>query len=168
MSWGHGRLQRDGYSLRAHFMAQKTEAVLAKDREVSSQGARSLQLDGNTWWQIFNHTEYSAPAKNYLDAHGALQNSHYLQTGQCEAGWYELQRGECQVNSQGEMTLYPEVNNQLLYFQGDRLLGNRWVLFAEGLLGRQSHRMVSSGHYNTKDVVGLDGNTYLLNIIPLV
>ncbi len=167
LSWGKGRLQRDGYSLRAHFTAQKTEAVLAKHREVSSQGARSMQIDGKTWWLTQNYSAYSAPAKNYLDANGDLKNTYYLQTGQCEPGWYELGRGKCFTNTQGEMTLYPEVNKQLLYLQGDRMLANRWVVFAEGLLGQQKFNTVAGGDYNTKDVLGPDGNTYLLDIVPL-
>jgi iron complex outermembrane receptor protein len=167
LSWGNGRLQRDGYSLRAHFMAQKTEAVLAKHREVSSQGARSVQIDGKTWWQNYRSYPYSAPGKNFI-ANGVLLNEHYLQTGQCERGWYELKRGECQRNAQGDMTLYPETDKQMLHLQGDRVLGNRWVVFAEGVLGRHSQTMVPDGTYWTLDVPNVDQTrTYLLDIVPL-
>lgn len=167
VSWGNGRLQRDGYSLRAHFMAQKTEAVLAKHREVSSQGARSVQIDGKTWWQNYRSYPYSAPGKNFI-ANGMLLNEHYLQTGQCEPGWYELKRGECQRNAQGDMTLFPETDKQMLYLQGDRMLGNRWIVFAEGLLGRHSQTMVPDGTYWTSDVPNMDQTrTYLLDIVPL-
>lgn len=167
LSWGHGRLERDGYSLRAHFMAQKTEAVLAKHREVSSQGARSVQIDGKTWWQNYRSYPYSAPGKNFF-VNGTLQNEHYLQTGQCEAGWYEHIRGECYRNAQGDMTLFPETDKQMLYLQGERVLGNRWVVFAEGLLGKQTQTMVPDGTYWTLDVPNADQTrTYLLDIVPL-
>ncbi len=167
LSWGNGRLQRDGYSLRAHFMTQKTEAVLAKHREVSSQGARSVQIDGTTWWQNYRSYHYSAPGKNFV-ANDVLQNEHYLQTGQCETGWYEIKRGECRRNAQGDMTLLPETNKQLFYVQADRLLANRWVLFGEALFGRQSQTTVPDGSYWTLDVPNADqSRTYLLDIEPL-
>ncbi|WP_158271591.1 TonB-dependent siderophore receptor [Limnohabitans sp. 2KL-1] len=168
LSWGKGRLQRDGYNLRAYFVAETTEAVLAKHREVSSQGARSLQIDGNTWWQKANYGQYSAPAKNYRDAQGVLRNDYFLRTGQCETGWYELYRGECDKNTQGNMTLYPKTDKQLLYVQGDKVLNNRWVLFAEGLVGRYDQITVPNGSYWSKDVPNEDGSRqYLLDIVPL-
>lgn len=167
LSWGSGRLQRDGYSLRAHFMARKTEAVLAKHREVSSQGARSVQIDGTTWWQNYRSYHYSAPGKNFV-ANGVLQNEHYLQTGQCETGWYELKRGECRRNAQGDMTLLPETDKHLIYAQADRLLANRWVLFGEALFGQHSQTTIPDGTYWTMDVPNADqSRTYLLDIEPL-
>lgn len=168
LSWGSGNLQRDGYSLRAHFMAQKTEALLAKHREVSSQGARAVRLDNKNWWKNVSSSLYSAPAKNFRLANDLVQNEHHLQTGQCEAGWYEVNRGECRRNTQGDMTLYPATDKQLFYAQADRLLANRWVLFGEGLFGRQSQTTVPSGDYWTQDVSNADqSRMYLMDIEPL-
>jgi iron complex outermembrane receptor protein len=169
LSWGNGRLPRDGYSLRAHFTAQQTQAVLAKDREVSSVGPRSVWIDDRNWYRRKNHSLDSAPAENYLDAQAnfGLRNVNYEKTGQCASGWYELYRHMCDRNTQGEMTLYPQTDKQLLYVQGDRVLDNRWVLFAEGLLGQQSQVTVPDGKYTPKLVTGTDGNEYLLEIVPL-
>lgn len=168
LSWGTGRLQRDGYNLRGYFTAQSTEALLAKHREVSSEGARSLQIDGNTWWQKFNYSLYSAPAKNYRDASGVLRNDYLLQTGHCEEGWYELYRGECYKNTQSEMTIYPKTDKQQLYVQGDKVLNNRWVLFAEGLVGQYKQITVPSGAYWTMDMPNADASRqYLLDVVPL-
>jgi iron complex outermembrane receptor protein len=167
LSWGKGRLQRDGYNLRAYLTAEKSEPLLANHREVSSQGARTLQIDGKAWWQKFNYSQYSAPAKNYRDAAGVLRNDHFLQTGQCATGWYELYRGECDKNTQGDMTLYPQTEKNLLYAQGDKVLDNRWVLFAEGLVGQYKQITVPSGMYVTRDVPNEDASRqYLLDIVP--
>ena len=36
LSWGQGRLQRDGYNVRGYFMAETKEALLAGQRDVAS------------------------------------------------------------------------------------------------------------------------------------
>lgn len=168
LSWGTGSLQRDGYNFQAYFTAEKADALLAKHREVSSQGARSLQIDGKTWWKKINHSLYSAPGKNYLDADGYVNNDHYWQTGQCEKGWYEVYRGACDINTQGDMTLYPEIDKRLLFVKGDRVLNNRWVLFAEGLVGQYNQTTVPSGGYLTMLVPNQDASRqYLMDIVPL-
>ena len=168
LSWGKGRLQRDGYSLRAYFTAQKTQALLAKDREVSSQGARAVNINGVDWWQRYNHSLPSAPAQNYLDADGYLRNDYFDQNLQCETGWYELYRGACDKNAQGAMTLYPETSKQLLYTQGDWHLNNNWVLFAEGLLSRQTQDSVASGDNWWLNVPNADQTrSYFLQFLPL-
>lgn len=167
LSWGAGRLHRDGYSLRAHFSAQKTMALYAKDREVSSQGARSVQIDGKTWWKNHRTNKHSAPAQNY-ESGGVVFNEHHLRTGRCDTGWYELVPGECFANMQGEMTLYPETDKQILFVQGDRQLANRWVLFAEGLVGRQSQTMIPDGLIEELGVFNADKTRkYLLHTVPL-
>lgn len=168
MSWGNGRLQRDGYSLRGYLTVQKTQAVLAKHRDVSSQGARSVQRDGKTWWQNYRSYGYSAPAENYRDANGDEFNTYHLQNGRCKEDWYELTPGKCQRNTQGDMTLFPETDKQLLYVQADRVLANRWILFGEGLLGRQSQISVPDGTYWTLDVDSQDrSRKYLLDLVPV-
>lgn len=168
LSWGKGRLQRDGYSVRAYFTAQKTQALLAKDREVSSQGARAVNINGVDWWQRINHSISSAPASNYMDANGNLHNDYFDQNLRCEAGWYELYRGACDRNVQGDMTLYPETNKQMLYGQADLYLNNRWLLFVEGLLGSQTQHSVPSGLYWSVDVLNADqSRRYLLDMVPL-
>lgn len=168
LSWGQGRLQRDGYNVRGYFMAETKEALLAGQRDVSSQGARSVEVDGKTWWKKTNTTLYSAPAQNYMDAAGVMRNDHYERTGQCPPGWLELYRGECDRNSQGEMTLYPAIDKQILYAQADKVLPNRWVLFAEGLLGQQDQHTVPSGKYTRREVYNEDqSRNYLLDFVPL-
>ncbi len=167
LSWGNGRLHRDGYSLRAYFMAQKSEAVLAGHREVSSVGPRSVWIDGQNLYRRMNHSRDSAPPQNYFDANGQVRNLTYAKTGRCEAGWYEIYRGECDRNTQGEMTLYPQTDKQIMYVQGERVLHNRWVVFAEGLWGQQTQKLVPDGKYTPRLVTGADGHDYLLEIVPL-
>ena len=168
LSWGQGRLQRDGYNVRGYFMAETKQALLAGHRDVASQGARSVEIDGKTWWKKINSSLYSAPAQNYTDAAGVLRNDHYLQTGQCPTGWLELYRGECDRNSQAVMTLYPAIDKQILYVQGDKVLENRWVLFAEGLLGQQTQITVPNGRYIHRHVDNEDqSRSYLLDLEPL-
>lgn len=168
LSWGQGQLKRDGYNLRAYLMAESRQALLAGQRDVSSQGARAVELDGQLWWKKINTTLNSAPAQNYRDASDVLRNDHYLLTGQCPPGWMELYRGECDRSTQHVMTLYPAVEKQILYAQADKVLSNSWVLFAEGLLGRQDQHTVPSGKYSRLGVKNEDQTrTYLLDIVPL-
>jgi iron complex outermembrane receptor protein len=168
LSWGRGSLKRDGYNLRAYAMAEKKQALQAKHREVASQGARSVDIEGQTFWQKANTTLASAPAQNYFDAEGALRNAHFDRTGQCPAGWMELYRGECDRNAQGDMTLYPGIDKQIMYVQGDKVLPNRWVFFAEGLLGQQNQATVPSGKYTRRPVFNEDqSRAYLLDLVPL-
>jgi iron complex outermembrane receptor protein len=168
LSWGQGRLQRDGYNVRGYFMAETKEALLAGQRDVASQGARSVEIDGKTWWNKFNFSPSAAPAQNYYDVNGVLRNDHFERTGQCAPGWLELYRGRCDRNTQGEMTLYPAINKQILYAQADKVLPNRWVLFAEGLLGQQNQTTVPSGGYTYRNVDNADqSRSYLLDFEPL-
>ena len=168
LSWGKGQSQRDGYSVRAYFTAEKKEALLAKHREVSSRGARSVQINGQTYWEKYNTSFASAPAQNYIDAFGSLRNEHYDRTGQCAEGWLEIYRGYCSRDTQGDMTLYPAVDKQIFYVQADKLLPNGWTLFAEGLLGQQHQKMVPTGQYNQRTVLNADqSRDYFLEIPPL-
>lgn len=169
LSWGQGRLQRDGYNVRGYFMAETQQALLAGQRDVSSQGARAVEIDGKSWWRRTNNTTFSgAPAQNYLDASGFLQNDYFNRTGQCPAGWVELFRGYCDRNIQGEMTLYPATDKQILYAQADKVLGNRWVLFAEGMFGQHTQTTVPSGQYFWRDVANENkSRTYYLELVPL-
>lgn len=168
LSWGKGRLQRDGYNVRAYFNAEKRGALLAKQREVSSRGARSVEINGKTYWENYNSTLSSAPAQNYIDAFGNLRNEHYDLTGQCAEGWLEIYRAYCLRDTQGNMTLYPEVDKQIFYVQADKRLSKDWTLFAEGLLGQQHQISVPTGQYNQRTVFNADqSRDYFLEFVPL-
>lgn len=168
LSWGKGRLQRDGFSLRTYLTTESKEKLLADQRESASQGARSIQKDGQIWWQRFNYSLSSAPAKNYVDSQGIVRNEYFEKNGECEPGWYELDKQQCYKNTQGDMTLYPATQKYMLYVQGEKILNNNWVLFAEGLTGKQSQVTVPSGSYWTLDVPNTDQTKYyMLDIVPL-
>lgn len=168
LSWGSGVVEQDGYSLRTHFSLSHQQAVLAGWRPVAREGARSFDMQGARYWLVGPHySDYSAPGRNYRDATGKQRNTYQDANGQCEPGWYELAVGQCTRNAQAPITLYPETRKQQLYVQGERLLDNRWLLFADLMLGRHTQNMTPSGTYYTFDQPSADGSrTYLMDGVP--
>ena len=139
LSWGLGKLERDGYALRSYFSVNRKKALMGAAHAQTSQGATPYVINGKTYWsRSLNTAFYSSPGRNYLDPQGEIRNIYYDANAKCEAGWYELLIGECQNNVQDKQTIYPAMEQKSFYSQGEKTLSNGWVLSAELLMKNYS------------------------------
>ena len=159
LTWGDGQLANDGYSIRTYLTLSGQDLVAAGDRNVSSNGAKSFMVNGQTYWKGSYYSSYSAPAFNYTQ-NGITQNT----TGKCPDNWY-LIYGICQRNTQPAMTLYPQVDKVQAYVQAEKMLPNGWEFFAEGLHTQYHQEFIPDGTYYTRDVQ-INDKQYLWEAAP--
>lgn len=168
LSWGQGRLERDGYSMRAYFSATQQDMLQAKAHPSTQEGRVPFVIDGETWFKGANYSNYSAPARNYKNAAGKIRNEYLDAYGVCEPGWYLLAAGYCAINTQPEMTLYPATDRQQIFLQAEKLLDNQWGLFSELQTVQHAQFFQPLGHpYWTIEQPGTDpSRTYLISAQP--
>lgn len=167
-SWGKGKLERDGYSVRTHFSAQKREMLQAQDNTGTQEGMRVMDVNGQAWFFNTYYKNYSPTGQNYRDVTGKIHNVYFDANGVCAPGWYEWKRGQCAINNHLGTTIYPRTDSQLFYGQAEKLLPNQWVAFAEAQIGQQSQTFhpIGSPNFNI-DQPNADGTrTYLVEGQP--
>lgn len=172
VSWGKGRLAQDGYSVQIHHTVEKQNALFAGDRPASREGTQAFTVNGKTYWNVIDgHTFslYSAPASNFVDASGQLNNRYWMDNGQCPPNSYAMQldgKTTCQFNTQPVYTVYPAKNKQQLYLKAEKYLSPQWVGFSELLYGKVSQYSVVDT-YNEYDNLMPNGDTALMTAFPL-
>lgn len=164
LSWGDGQLLIDGYSVRTYLTLTGQDLVAAGERGVSSQGAKSFSVNGQTYWKGSFYSPYSAPALNYTQ-NGVTQNITAQTTGKCPQSWY-LIAGLCQRNTQAAMTLYPQVDKVQAYAQAEKMLSEGWQFFVEGLHTRYNQEFIPDGTYYPH-LVQISDKSYYWESAPL-
>lgn len=171
-SWGKGRLERDGYSVQTYYTAEKQKALFAGDRLAAREGTQAFMVNGKQYWNINDSQAfslYSAPASNFVDSSGQINNTYLMKNGQCPPGSYAMalnNRTICQFNTQPVYTLYPALEKQQIYLKGEKYLSNQWIGFSEIMYGKYFQSSVVD-NYNEYDNVMPNGNTALMTAIPL-
>ena len=171
-SWGKGRVERDGYSIQIHYAAEKQKALFAGDRQASREGTQAFMVNGKQYWNFTDGQHfsfYNAPASNFVDANGQINNTYLMSHGQCPPGSYTMElyaRTICQFNTQPVYTLYPATEKQQIYLKGEKYLSNQWIGFSEIMYGNLSQFSVVD-NYNGYDNLLPDGNTALMSAVPL-
>jgi len=98
LSWGRGKTEQGGYSLQAHFNAERQGALLAGDRRVSKDSLHRFTVNGQAYFDTIDsdqpYTPYGAPGYNRSTA-GALHNTYLDQYGHCPPGSYKIGRASC-------------------------------------------------------------------------
>lgn len=172
LSWGKGKIQRDGYNLQVHFTAQHQAALLAGDRDIASNSIHPFTVNGKPYLNSIETTQffslYGAPGYNVL-TNGVIHNTYLDQYGHCPPGNYTVSSGEenaCYVNKQPLYTIYPETDKKNLYLRAEKRLNGHWTGFSELVLARNSQTSVPSG-YNEFDNVFPDGQIAFMTAVPL-
>ncbi len=167
LSWGRGRLQRDGFSVRVTAEIDEEKAIGLSDRSAGSQGRVFFTHAGNAY-QIDSPavSAFTAPALMYsASAKNNKMWSSLYQDGQCTRGSlsYTGFLGGCKVNLLPTYDLYPESQNAKLHASGEYRLHSGATLFAEGLYTRHQTSMaaknwstISGRIVNQADAVGYE------------
>lgn len=172
LSWGKGRVERDGYSVQIHYAAEKQKALFAGDRQASREGTQAFMVNGKQYWNITAgqyFSFHSAPASNFVDANGQINNTYLMSHGRCPPGSYTMElyaRTICEFNTQPVYTLYPATEKQQIYLKGETYLSSQWIGFSEIMYGNLSQFSVVdnyNGYYNLLP----DGTTALMSAVPL-
>ena len=169
LSWGNGRLERDGYSLRTYVTAQQQDMLMAGDREASRREFTPVQLNGKTYWYYaYGGTKYTSPAQNYTRSDSSYGNTQIDATGQCLSGWLQLEANQCYQDPQSRMTLYPSLNKLQAYAQGEKLLDGGWQLSGEVLWTDYRQAFFPTGYPSTTQLDSKQGDlTYATVAAPL-
>ena len=144
LSWGTGRVDAKGYRLQVHFSAEKQKALLAGDVPNARNGALQINSSGRNLLSA-THTSistYGWPANIYDYETGITSNPFLENTGRCPRNWYQSTDGSgnigCFRNTQSGMTLYPGIEKQLLFIDGEVNIGSNWRGFGQIIAGRQT------------------------------
>lgn len=169
LSWGAGRLERDGYGVRAYFTAQKQDMLMAGDREPSRREFLPVNVNGKLYWSIpYGGSKYTAPAQNYTRSDGSYGNTQIDATGQCLPGWLQLEPGQCYQDLQSRMTLYPSQSRLQGYVQGEKMLSDGWQVSGEALWTGYHQDFLPTGVPLTTALDAVQGDrTYAFAAAPL-
>lgn len=147
LSWGHGQLQKDGFSLRVTAEVDDEKAIGMADRSAGSQGRVWFEHQGKKY-QIDSPkvSPFTAPVLLYspVATNNKMWSSLY-KDGQCTRGSlsYQGYPGGCKVNLLPTYDLYPQSQNAKLHVSGEYRLHEGATLFAEGLYTHQKTSMAS-------------------------
>ena len=148
LSWGTGRMDDRGYRLQVHFSAEKQKALLAGDVANARNGALPIHSNGRTLWSATynNFSTYGWPSNIYDYATGTTSHPVLQNTGRCPGNWYQSTDDSgntgCFRNTQSGMTLYPGIEKQLLFIDGEVNIASDWRGFGQIIAGRQTLRSI--------------------------
>jgi iron complex outermembrane receptor protein len=155
LSWGTGRVNEQGYRLQVHFSAQDQKALLANDVENARNAALPISINGQSVWASSKWiTTHGWPAGIYNYETNTTTHPSIITTGKCPDNWYKSTTDDgksgCFRNMQSGLTLYPSVEKQLLFIDGEVVLNSDWRGFGQFVAGRQTQRSVpleGQGYY---------------------
>lgn len=172
LSWGQGKTEQDGYSLQAHFNAERQGALLAGDRRASKDSLHRFTVNGQPFFDTIDSnqlfTPYGAPGYNRF-TDGVLHNTYLDQYGHCPPGSYTLPSSAqtyCNNNIQGLLTVYPATEKQQLYLKGEKFISPDWIGFSEILAGQYTQQSVPNGYTEFMSFLP-DGSASLMTAEPL-
>ncbi len=147
LSWGHGQLQRDGFSLRVTAEIDDEKAIGMADRPAGSQGRVFFEHQGKAYHiDSPKVSPFTAPALLYSPSapHHKMWSSLF-KDGHCTQGSLSYQGflGGCKVNLLPTYGLYPDSQNSKLHLSGEYRLHAGATLFAEGLYAQQKTNLAS-------------------------
>jgi iron complex outermembrane receptor protein len=172
LSWGRGKTEQDGYSLQAHFNAERQGALLAGDRRVSKDSLHRFTVNGQEYFDTIDsnqlYTPYGAPGYN-RSTDGVIHNIYLDQYGHCHPGSYTLAgsaQTHCYNNIQSHLTIYPATDKKQIYLRGEKFISPHWIGFAEILGGQYTQDSVAYGYTEFMSILP-DGSAALMTAEPL-
>lgn len=146
LNWAHGRLSRDGYSLRLSAEADKFEALGVKDRMNAAQARIELSHAGATY-QVDSPklSAFSSPALMYSPTGQQKMYSPLYANGACTGNSFKYEgfEGGCKTNYLPTYDIYPESQSQKLHAMGEFLLPNAATVYTELLVSQQTLQIAS-------------------------
>jgi len=146
LSWGHGQLERDGYSFLLTLEASHRHELLGEDRPYASQSRYTFDHQGQRYAvDGYLLTPYGSPATLEQQATANSPARYFnaaYQDGQCtNQGLPMPGQIACLHNLYPTLGLYPDENNQRLHARADVLMDNGLTVWGELLWGHSQNNL---------------------------
>lgn len=148
-SAGQGKLKQDGYSWIVSADIQNQAQLLGSDRPYASPGRYLIEQNGQQYWAYGPSLKYNQTSPTLSGSKTApytqLWSANY-QNGQCPENKVPAYgQPACLDNPYREFGLYPQMQAQRLFTQGQWMLDSNWVVSSS--VGAQ--KSVYIRNYNT-------------------
>lgn len=136
IGWGHGQLQRDGYSLLLSAELARRQELLGGERPYASQGRYEFESGGRRYAVQGDMVNPSGSPATLVQDDAVFVNRLY-RNGSCAAGSIGLAgQAACLSSPYGGMGIYPAEEARRLHARGELALAGGHTLFADVLWGR--------------------------------
>jgi iron complex outermembrane recepter protein len=157
IGWGHGQLQRDGYSLLVTVELSKRQELLGRDRPYASAGRYEFESGGQRYAvRGPYYTSYISPASLVQTGTNTTFVNSLYQDGHCSSESFPIPRqAACYRVGYSGLGIYPAEEGRRLHAHGERVLDAGHTVFADVLLGHQEGIQSNNWWPSVASAIGL-------------
>lgn len=147
LSWGHGQLRRDGYSLLVSAELSERQELLGADRPYAAQGRYTFSHGGQPYRVDSMWLDWARSPATFEQRDGqggSIWANSADRDGRCAAGAVPAgSPAGCLNNNDRQLGIYPYEQNRRLHMRAERELTPDLVAYTDLLIGHNLSRLSS-------------------------